>query len=530
MSGVAAGGRRAWRASWAPRLPFVVGGLVTGIALAAITPVPVGVFWDDGVYLIGAKALASGAGYRFAHLPGAPPAVHFPPGYSALLALVWKLSPPFPSNVSVLKLVNPLLLGLAAALAAAWGVRRLALPPLVAAAAAIVFSASLPLLVVTGVLFSEPLFLVALFAALLLADRAAEYGGNGAAVLAGAAAGAAVLVRTAGLALLPALVVGLLISRRRREAVIAGATVVATIAPWQLWLATHVSALAPPLRGSYGPYLDWVLALYRQRGARFALTVMRENVLALFRTAGIALFPYGPREPRPLLVALVIVAAVVAMVSARRRAPTAALFLGCYLALVLAWPYAPDRFLWAVWPLVGMQVASGVVVCWRLGATAGARPGARASVSLACAVSVIALAGHVAYSVRGVARHWWDLAARTNAAALTPVVSWITAHTAPGDVVACDGEPFVHLYTGRTVVPVHILSPDEYLAGTPIELAAEDLRTLFVANRPRYAVFSAAAAGEQRAALLLDGANGTPRLVPLDTLPGGGAAFRVVFP
>jgi hypothetical protein len=524
-----AGDRRTWLAAWEPRLPLVAGGLVTAIALATITPAPVGVFWDDGVYLIGAKALASGAGYRFAHLPGAPPAVHFPPGYPALLALVWTLSPGFPANVSTLKLVNPLLLGLAAGLAAAWGARRLTMPPLVAAGAAIVFSASLPLLVVTGVLFSEPLFLVVLFTALLLADRAADAGGWWPALSAGVAAGVLVLVRTAGLAFLPALVVGLLVVRRRREAAAAAATAVAVITPWQIWLASRVEALAPPLRGSYGPYLDWVLKLYRQRGAGFALTVMRENLLALFRTLGIALFPFGPRGVRPLLVALVIVVAVVALISARRRAAAAAPFLGGYFALVLAWPYAPDRFLWAVWPLVGMLVASGAVASWRLGSAAGARALTRATVSLACAVGVISLAGHIAYSVRGVARHWWDLAARTNAAALTPVAAWINTHTAPEDVIACDGEPFVHLYTGRTVVPVHILSPDEYLAGTPIAQAAEDLRTLFTANRPRYAVFSAAA-GELGAAALLDGANGTPRLVPLDTLPGGGAAFRVVLP
>jgi hypothetical protein len=272
-----------------------------------------------------------------------------------------------------------------------------------------------------------------------------------------------------------------------------------------------------------------VLALYRARGAPFALTVMRENVLSLFRTLGIALFPFGVRELRPLLVTLVIVVVVLAMVSARRRAPAAMLFLCFYFALVLAWPYAPDRFLWAVWPLLGLLVASGAVESWRLRKFANARASVRASAALACAVGTIALGGHAAYSVRGMLRHWWDAAVRANAAALMPVADWINAHTVRGDVVACDGEPFVYLYTGRTVVPVHILSPDEYLAGTPLEQAADDLRALFIANRPSYAVFSGSAA-ELAAAPLLDGVNGTPRLEPLDTLPGGGVAFRVVFP
>jgi len=204
-------------------------------------------------------------------------------------------------------------------------------------------------------------------------------------------------------------------------------------------------------------------------------------------------------------------------------------FLAFYAAIVLAWPYAPDRFLWAIWPLAGLLCASGALESWRLGASAHTHSSVRAAVALACAVGVAALVGHAAYSIRGASRHWWDVAARANATALIPVAAWINTHTTMADVVACDGEPFVHLYTGRTVVPVHILSPDEYLAGTPLEQAASDLRALFIANRPRFAVFSAAA-GELAAAPLLDGAHGTPRLVPLDTLPGGGIAFRVVLP
>ena len=519
----------AWRAAWEPRLPLVAGVAVGAIALAAITPVPVGVFWDDGVYLIGAKALASGQGYRFVHLPGAPPAVHFPPAYSALLALVWVLLPDFPASVPWLKLVNPLLLGAGAALACAFGVRRLALPPLVAVLAVVVVTASLPLLVVTGVLFSEPLFVVALFGALALAVRAEETGGWRWALAAGLAAGGLALVRTAGLALVPALVLALALARRPRAALVAAAAALGAILPWQLWVAARAAELAAPLHGSYGPYLDWVLALYRERGAGFALTIARENVLALVRTLGITLFPFGPRALRPLLVALVVVVAGVALLAAWRRARAAPLFLGCYGALVLVWPYAPDRFLWAVWPLAGLLIALGAVECWRLGAARRAGAGVRASAALACAVGAAALAGHAAYSVRGVARHWSDAAARTNAAALVPVADWVVRHTRPLDIVACDGEPFVHLYTGRIVVPVHILTPDEYLAGTPLEQAAADLRALFTAHRPRYAVFSAAAP-QRAAASLLDGAGGTPRLVLLDTLPGGGAAFRVEIP
>jgi hypothetical protein len=510
-------------------LPWTAGTIVGALALLAITAVPVGVFWDDGVYLIGAKSLATGAGYRFLHLPGAPPAVHFPPAWPALLSLVWRLYPSFPDNVWLLKLVNPLLLGAGAALVSAYGARRLRVPPLAAAVAAVVFATALPLIVIAGVLFSEPFFFVILMIALALADRAADEGGWRLALAAGAAAGLLALVRSAGLPLVPALVIALLVARRRGEAAVAAGGALALLAPWQVWIAMHANALAVPLRGSYGPYVEWVLGLYRERGAAFTLVIARMNVLGIVQSLGIALFPFGPRAIRPLLVTLVLVVAAVAVVRARRRAMTALLFLAFYFALVLLWPYSPGRFLWAVWPLTGMLLASGAVECWRIGAARGAVMSVRATSALACAIGVFAIAGHAGYSVRGASRHWWDNAARANADQLIPVAAWIEEHTKPDDVIAVVGEPFIYLHTGRTVVPVHILSPDEYVAGTPVELEAANLRKLVIAGRPNYAVFSGTAV-ERLAAPLLDGKNGTPRFDLIGAVPGGGVAYRVVLP
>ncbi len=276
-------------------------------------------------------------------------------------------------------------------------------------------------------------------------------------------------------------------------------------------------------------YLDWVLGLYRDRGAAFSLVLARMNLLAVMRSLGITLFPFGPRGIRPLLVTLVLVVAAIAVIRARRRASTALLFTLFYFAVVFAWPYAPDRFMWAIWPLLGMVVASGAVECWRIGAHDGAVPSVRVTTAFVCAIGVFAIGGHAGYSIRGAARHWWDSAARGNADALIPVADWINANTKPDDIVAVDGEPFIYLHIKPriVVVPVHILSPDEYFAGTPIQRAAADLRALIVFGKPSYAVFSGAA-GERDAAPLLDGRNGTPKLEWITPLAGGGVAYRVV--
>src|SRR4029079_2897597 len=61
------------------------------------------------------KSLATGHGYRWLNLPGTPPAPHFPPGYPAVLALLWQLAPAFPANVVLFKLANALFMAVAAA-------------------------------------------------------------------------------------------------------------------------------------------------------------------------------------------------------------------------------------------------------------------------------------------------------------------------------------------------------------------------------------------------------------------------------
>jgi len=74
--------------------------LVAIVAVLTVTPWPVGAFQDDAMYTVLAKSLAEGHGYRFLNLPGEPNATHFPPGYPLVLALLWKVAPPFRTTSS----------------------------------------------------------------------------------------------------------------------------------------------------------------------------------------------------------------------------------------------------------------------------------------------------------------------------------------------------------------------------------------------------------------------------------------------
>jgi hypothetical protein len=499
---------------------------VFALAVAVLTPQPAGVFWDDGVYLASARTLAHGEGYRFANLPGSPAAVHFPPLWSALLAVVWLVAPDFPANMTLFRLVNPLLAAVGAALACRYAIGTLRLPAGVAVVMVSVFAVMLPVLILTGVLFSEPMFFCMLILALFAADHAVREGGWRRALAAGALTGAVVLTRSTGLALVPAVAFALLLARRNREAVVATGTALALLLPWQLWSGARVSELAEPFRGNYGPYLSWFGAAVRERGMPYVADIARTNLVTFERTIAVVFFPIGMRELRPLLVALTVVIGVIGLAAVFQRARTLFFFLFAYTAIVIVWPYAPDRFAWAIWPLIGIVLGAGGMTAWRMARRAAAPVGERLSAGLLVGVTALLVAGAAFYTGRGISRGWADIAQRRNAERLAPVVDWVKARTPESAVIACDGDPLVYLYTGRKTIPGHILSPDEYLAGTPLQQGADDLRSLLRAGGADFAVFSAGAAEIGAAALLREGPD-FPRLTPIDTLPGGGVAFRV---
>ena len=134
--------------------PVLLALFVFGVANLISAPYPVGIFHDDGVYLILAKAVASGDGYRYLHLPGAPLATHYPPIYPLLLAALWKIAPDFPGNLTLLLLVNAVLLGWLALSLERLARERFGWKGPIAVAAVLVGTLSLPLLLLSSLLMS----------------------------------------------------------------------------------------------------------------------------------------------------------------------------------------------------------------------------------------------------------------------------------------------------------------------------------------------------------------------------------------
>ena len=411
----------------------------------------VGVFYDDGIYLALAKSLAEGHGYRLLYLPGAPGAVHYPFLYPAFLAALWRLSPAFPANVALFKAANAVLLGLFAALFVLYLRSRTAQPVWRIALFVTAVATALPLVTVASVLFAEPLFLVLAVAACWAAEAArtarARRSAWALAAAAGCLAGAAALTRSVGIAVIGGVVVALLLARRPRAALIAGVAAAACLAPWLAFAARHHGDADPILASNYGTYAD----LLAQAGWWLSPASLGDLLNPL---GAVALAPFHGwlRWYLGVPALLVLLAGFAPLV--RGWSALGWSLLG-YLVIVFAWPYGPDRFLWAVWPFLALAFAAGLARVWtRLAAVR--QPYARVGRWCTAAVAAAVALGYGFYQVRGYARGDAMALQRGISATMEEVVPWIRDATPPGAVVAGEDEALLWLYAGRRAVPNYV--------------------------------------------------------------------------
>ncbi len=496
----------------------LVGAVVFGVGAMIVDGLPVGAAHDDGMYVILGKALATGQGYRWLHVPGAPPATHFPPGYPAVLALLWWLFPAFPANVIVFKLANALFMGLAAS-GCFWLARsRFEMSDVGAAAFAIVATLGIPTLTLSALVMSEPLFLALLMPTLLLAERVADDVSNRIRDIVALALliGVATLVRTHGIALIGAVALVLASRRRFRMAALFMSIVIVLLLPWQIWVATHAGVVPMTMRGNYESYSAWFSSGLKAEGfALIARTVPQtsRDISTMFEVFA------APGMPMPVRYVALLALAALAALGARvlwQRARVSAVFLLLYCAIVIVWPFNPQRFLWCVWPLV--------IVLPILGAreTLRWRPSSRhwhAARIAALAASGLIACGYGVYNVRGYRHQWWSSVPRLISRNVHPLLVWVATRTPRDAVLATEAESAVYLYTGRYTVPVGTFTVDEYFgARTPAENATV-IRSVVARYRPKAVVVSSGAMRDAARELVL---GNPPTFVVVDTFPSGG--------
>ncbi len=489
----------AW-GDWATReWPHVLALFVFVLALWAQAEAMVGVFYDDGIYVVLAKALAGSEGYRNIHLPDAPAAVHYPILYPFALSLLWRLWPAFPANVVLFEIFDSAALAVSAWLMALHA-RRANLPGIAAPVALFLGFTAFPVLAVVGVRLSEPLFLALFAAAVLMADR--DIVTDRGAVAAGVLAGLATLTRSVGVTVIAGVAIGLWLKGRRRAAIIHSAVAAVIIAPWFVWVAGAKGGIDPRLSASYGTYFDEV----GQAGVSGVLPGFDLSVVGPLARLTL------PGAPGWLWYPLVALLAVVigwgGLVLARRVTSLLASIVA-YLLMIAFWPFPPDRFLWILVPWLALLGAAGGIALWRRGV-----PG-----RVAVAALLVALAlGYVPRELTSLKNRGFARTAERISMPFGVLVPAISAETPEAAVVASADEPLIYLYTGRRAVPNHIFRWKE----RDTEAFSPDTTYQFFCDY-----------GVSYLALTSPSANAAPLsagLEPMFRVSGGPALFRYLCP
>ena len=466
----------------------LVGALALAAGLAVVDARPVGVVHDDAMYVILARSLASGEGYRFLNLPGAPPATHFPPGYPALLAVVSWFAPAFPASIVAFKAMNALFLAMAAVLIACFA-RARGIGDRWALALGVATAVSIPLLVLGSMVLSELFFLAILLALLPALERLAD-GERAAAraALLGVAIAVAAMVRSHGIVLLPAAVLVLMWRRRWIDAGVLALTAVVCLLPWQLWSAAHAGRLPAPLLGNYDTYTGWWMRGLRVMGAGMVPATLGKTVPETLEMLAVLFSPLRAGAAHAMTLLMLATLTALGTWSVRRRMPVTLLFLAGYLTIVLVWPFNPSRFIWGIWPLLLLLVVAGAHA-----AVAHPSHFARPARALLVASLAWVTIGYAAYELRGVRGAWWSSIARANTQRIAPAVDWTLEHTGADELLAAEDEGAIYLYTGRRAVPVFSFTTAQYLRdhsaaenateGLAPILEAYPVRTVIVGSR-----------------------------------------------
>ncbi|MEW6252053.1 MAG: hypothetical protein AB1716_15545, partial [Planctomycetota bacterium] len=494
--------------------------LITAIFVAVVLhqrPPLIGTYVDDAIYLATGKAIAEGRGYRHIELPHEPYQTKYPILYPALVALVWRTWPDFPQNIVLVQWVNIALWTFGSWCAYRLMVRAWGVPAWLAVAAVILAFTSAATLSVLSTAMSEPLyFALSMAARLTVSQPRTQPGGAAAApphaspphgslphsrpprdslphgspprdslthgsppraatsaVAVGALLAAAYLTRSVGVALAVAVVVALLGRRKWGRAAGALAGFAAAAGGWQawrMWAAAQNTAAAGPVFAALNYDLDYRAWVAGSVGTHLwiawqnlsdLLLSLAFTLVQLDQTSAARALQAGPGQALPYYAMTLIVAGLViigVLATCRRGALAVHLYIASYLALVLAWPFEPARFLIVLAPLLyGLLLAGTFALLRRIG-SAGASPSHPTSPSgpteLARTATLVLAAGLGFLQIAPLfssaelrARLAAELEGREALAGL------IRTQTPPNAVISSHWAGWLHLRTGHRFVP-----------------------------------------------------------------------------
>ena len=461
-----------------------------------------GLMVDDAWYMMLARAIASGDGYRLVNSPTTPILPLYPPGFPALLSLGFLAAPDFPQSVWLLKSVSVTAMAVTGLLTFIHLHRDRLVPRQIAAcAAAAVTLTPAFVFLATSTVMSECVFTLSQLSAVLLVQRSIDHRHrpNGAplAALAGLVAIAAVLIRSAGVGILLAGAIWFAKERFWRGEVLFCAAAALVLAPWMLYSSAHKAsddarmAHGGSIVYEYGEqfWMRWAGApssgaitvadlpgrvatnLVDVFGRSMAGIVMPvvfrgqsesgEEVVSLGGAAGLSAASMGGALSTIIVSCGFALLMILGFIDAARlRLTVVEILVPVSLAITLLWPFWSFRFVLPLTPYLVFYLLSGLrrVQLWTAPATSDPWRFARIAVMVMLGMHVYDHLGYIVHvrTAATLAEDEWLARSREVDAAL----GWMSQNLPGRATIATTNPALVYLRTGRPTVTLDRMSED----------------------------------------------------------------------
>ncbi len=480
----------------------VLGVLLVGLLplyYAKTMPDHFGFSHDDSLYVTGAKALATGKGYRIISLPGAPAQTKYPPLYSFLLSLIWRVYPEFPDNILFMMVLSSLVTVCFLAVAWFYLVHRQYASLWQALVVIVLVGLNWRTMMVATGIYSEMTFASLSVVALMLADRQKEETSWASNLLLGLILGLAVLTRSAGVALIIAVGIFSFMKGQRRRA-LAVSVGAATLMAWMTWCYFNRTGIELVNSHYYTNYLGHLLEVMRDlqsvEGAAlpsvFLQIALRNAMMLVF--VSIPVVVLGVTYDWIIYAGFAFVFVAVGFVRELQQGTRLLhLYVGSYLFVHVFWlPFVSyDRFLLPLLPFLTLFLVkelTGVVIRLR-DSMQGSRMWTSRLAAALMGTAVVTLMGIATYGyaqngyyqARDVTWRKSDRPAEEDGQAM----KWIVDHTGEADVVACYRDPTYFLYTGRTATRYFAMK-----AGVTWERHQDEVFSILAQNEVDYLVWT----------------------------------------
>ncbi|MEK7832026.1 MAG: hypothetical protein AAB401_13110, partial [Acidobacteriota bacterium] len=355
----------------------------------------VGLFVDDGWYLLLAKSLATGQGYSLINSPTTGILPLYPPAYPFLLSLFYRILPNFPDNVWLLKSVSIAAMMGVGIIGYRYFVKERGLPTTVALGICVAAVLSPPLVfMATSTMMSECVFALIFLATVVVMEKCAR-SENPSRQLQLAAFGAVLastgfLTRSIAISLIAAGFFYLLKSRLIKPAILFTVIVAALCGPWVIYTRMH--APTPEQQAEQGGHivLPYTKQFWQKRAGfsfsgnitaaelpervvnnaieisgrdigRIVVTPLFEALRDPYREAQQESVKQGGRGETWSVSFFLSIFAIVGLIAAARQKVTMAEFaIPLSLAVTALWPWETFRFVLPLIPFVIFYFVMGI--------------------------------------------------------------------------------------------------------------------------------------------------------------------------